>query len=419
MEERYLEYLEMLKRDFTKIARLSFLNSDGTTAFVVGNNINDKNSYAFIQSGSISCNLQNGKRRQATIQLANLDGKFDYAVNKLWFGQQVKLEEGLILQDGTEFYITQGIFELETPKEDIKPDEKTITYTLTDKWANLDGTLLGNLEDVYKVEAGTNIFTAISSVLKLGKYDAENNSEYPIDDKAPIFTAFYDDKIQTLNDGTQVRLINAPYDFLSDASGTYADVILGLVEMLAAWVGYNRVGRLVVTPSEDDITDDDKPIDWDFSMNEKQLVEIAYTHKNTEVFNDIIVIGSALDDKSNLIPRGRAQDTDYQSETCISRIGLKTKRIEKTNYYSDDVCQSYADFMLKRYSILQKSVTVTCSQMFHINENDLITIKRTDKVGSPVEKHVVQSWTRPIGQKGYMTIECVSVKDISKNIKGS
>lgn len=417
MEERFLEYLEMLKGDFTKIARLSFLNPNGTTAFVVDNNLANKNAYAFLQNGTISCNLQNGKRRQATVQLSNVDGRFDYAVNKLWFGQQVKLEEGLILSDGTEFYITQGIFELETPKEEIKPNEKTITYNLADKWSNLDGTLLGNLEDVYKVEAGTKIFDAIASILKLGRYDASNGSAYPIDEKAPIFTSYYNDKVQTLDDGTTVSLITAPYDYVSDASGTYADVILGLVEMLAAWVGYNRVGRLTVTPSDDDITDADKPIDWDFSMDEKQLVDIAYTHKNTEVYNDIIVVGSALNEKSDAIPRGRAQDTDPASETSINRIGLKTKRIEKTNYFSDEVCQSYADFMLKRYSILQKSVTVSCSQMFHINENDVITIKRTDKEGSPVEKHVVQSFSRPIGQKGHMTIEAVSVKDISRNIR--
>lgn len=416
MEERYLEYLEMLKKDFTKIARLSFLNPNGTTAFVVDNNPANKNSYALLQNGTITCNLQNGRRRQATVVLSNLDGAFDYAVNKLWFGQQVKLEEGLLLSDGTEFYITQGIFELETPKENIKPNEKTITYSLVDKWANLDGTLLGYLEDTYKVEAGTNIFDAIASVLKLGRYDAANNSEYPIDDKAPIFTDFYDSKYQTLDDGTRVKLTTAPYDFLSDASGTYADVILGLVEMLAAWVGYNRVGRLVVTPSEDDITDDDKPIDWDFSMNEKQLINIAYEHKNTEVYNDIIVVGAALQEGSEAIPRGRAQDTDFESETCISRIGLKTKRITKTNYFSDEVCQAYADFMLKRYSILQKAVTVTCTQMFHISENNLITIKRTDKEGEPVERHVIQSFSRPIGQKGNMTIEAVSVKDISRNV---
>lgn len=365
-----------------------------------------------MQSGTITCNLQNGKRRQATIQLANADGEFDYAVNNLWFGQQVRLSEGLILPDGTDYYISQGIFELETPKESIQPEQNRITYTLTDKWANLDGTLLGNLEDIYEVDAGTNIFQAMASILRLGKYDAGNNSDNPIDPIDPLFTNYYNNKTQTLTDGTVVSLITAPYDYISDASGTYADVLLGLAEMLAAWIGYNSNGRLVIDASQDDIDDADKPTLWDYSTDEKQLLGIDYTHKNTEVYNDIIVVGATGDD--NLTPRGRSQDTDPTSSTCISRVGLKTKRIEMSNYYSDDICQSYADWMLKRYSVLQKSVTITSTQMFHITENCLITLKRTDKQGAPKERHLIQSFSRPIGQTGNMTIEAVSVKDLPR-----
>lgn len=407
---RYAEYLEALKTDFTKLAKLEFLNPNGSVAFSVDNNPRNSRSGAFLQSGTITCNLQNGKRRQATIQLANIDGEFDYAVNNLWFGQQVRLSEGLILPDGTDYYISQGIFELETPKENIQPEQNRISYTLTDKWANLDGTLLGNLEDVYEVDAGTNIFQAMASILKLGKYDAGNNSDYPIDEVTPLFTNYYNGKTQTLTDGTVVNLIDAPYDFISDASGTYADVLLGLAEMLAAWIGYNANGRLVVDASQDDIDDADKPTLWDYSTDEKQLLGIDYTHKNTEVYNDIIVVGATGDD--NVTPRGRAQDTEPTSSTCISRVGLKTKRIEMSNYYSDDICQSYADWMLKRYSVLQKSVTITSTQMFHIYENALITLKRTDKEGSPKERHLIQSFSRPIGQTGDMTIEAVSVKDL-------
>lgn len=407
---RYAEYLEALKTDFTKIAKLEFLNPNGSVAFSVDNNPRNSRSGAFLQNGTITCNLQNGKRRQATIQLANLDGEFDYAVNNLWFGQQVRLSEGLILPDGTDYYISQGIFELETPKENIQPEQNRITYILTDKWANLDGTLLGNLEDVYEVDAGTNIFQAMASILKLGRYDAGNNSDYPIDPISPLFTNYYNGKTQTLTDGTVVNLIDAPYDFISDASGTYADVLLGLAEMLAAWIGYNANGRLVVDASQDDIDDADKPTLWDYSTDERQLISIDLTHKNTEVYNDIIVVGATGDD--NATPRGRAQDTDPKSTTCINRVGLKTKRIEMTNYYSDDICQSYADWMLKRYSVLQKSVTITSTQMFHLTENSLITLKRTDKTGSPKERHLIQSFSRPIGQTGNMTIEAVSVKDL-------
>ena len=53
--------------------------------------------------------------------------------------------------------------------------------------------------------------------------------------------------------------------------------------------------------------------------------------------------------------------------------------------------------------------------MFHIVENGLITIERTDKEGHPIERHLVQSFTRPIGQTGSMTIEAVSVRDLANS----
>ena len=407
--DNYQSYLATLKTDFVKLAKLEFLNPGGNVAFSLDNNALNKRSGAFIQSGTITCNKQNGRRRQASVTLVNLDNEYEFAVNHIWFGQQIRLSEGLILPDGTEYYIPQGIFEIETPSETLQPGQKTVTYSLVDKWANLDGTLMGNLEDVYSVTAGTNIFSAIAALLKLGKYDMESGTPYPIDPLDPVFTDYYNGKTQTLTDGTEVSLINAPYDFNSGSTGNMAEVVLGLVEMIAGDVGYNQVGRLVVNPSQDDILDNDKPVLWDFTMEDKSLLGVSYSTKASDVYNDVIVVGATSD--TNATARGRAQNQDPASDTCISRIGRKTIRLEMSNYYSDDICQDYAMWKLKRYATASKTVTVTSTQMFHILENELITLRREDKPGSPIERHVVQGFSRPLAQKGSMTINCVSVND--------
>lgn len=406
----FQQYLSQLRGEFTKIARLEFLNSDGTVAYVLDNNATNKRSGAFLQSGTISCNRQNGKRRQASVTLANLDNEYEYAVNHIWFGQQIRLSEGIILDDGTEYYIPQGLFEIENPQETLKPGQKTVTYNLVDKWANLDGTLFGNLEDVYEVQAGTNIFSAIAALLRLDKFTLENSGSHPVDPIDPLFTDYYNGKTQTLTDGTVVSLIEAPYDFLSESTGTMADVVLGLNEMIAGDIGYNQVGRLVINPSQDDILDNDKPILWDFTQDDSTLLGADYSPKPTDVYNDVIVVGATSD--TNETARGRAQNRDPSSSTCISRIGMKTIRLEMPNYYSDQMCQDYAEWQLKRYSVLSKEVTISCTQLFHIVENELITLQRTDKPGSPVERHLVTGFSRPIGQTGAMTINCVSVNDI-------
>lgn len=408
MSQNFEAYLSCLDGDFVKIAKLEFLNPDGTVAYSLDNNALNERSGAFIQRGSISCNRNNGPRRQATVTLDNLDNEYEFAVNHIWFGQQIRLSEGLILPDGTEYYIPQGVFEITNPQESLKPGQKTVTYSLTDKWANLDGSLFGNLEDVYAFPEGTNIFTAMAALLQLDRYTMESGSN-PVDPIPPLFTDYYNSRTQTLTDGTVVPLIEAPYEFRSDSNGTLADVVLGLNDMIAGDIGYNQVGRLVVNPSQDDLIDADKPVLWDFTQNGKSFLGANYTTKKTEVFNDIIVVGATSD--LNVTSRARVQNRDPTSDTCISRIGLKTKRIEMPNFYSDTVCEDYAAWTLKRSSTLPKEISVTCSQMFHIVENELITVRRSDKPGSPIERHVVTGFTRPISQTGNMTINCISVKD--------
>lgn len=417
MSYQYQQYLTQLREEFTKIARIEFLNYDGTVAYVLDNNATNRRSGAFLQSGTISCNKNNGKRRQATVTLVNLNDEYEYAVNHIWFGQQIRLSEGIILDDGTEYYIPQGVFVIENPQETLKPGQKTVTYNLVDKWANLDGTLFGNLEDVYEVLADTNIFDAIASILKLDRYTMDNNGTHPVDPIAPLFTDFYNNRTQTLTDGTVVSLIEAPHDFRTESTGTMADVVLGLNDMIAGDIGYNAVGRLVINPSQDDIFDTDKPILWQFTEDDKTFLGADYSPKPTQVYNDVIVVGATSD--TNETACGRAQNRDPSSSTCISRIGLKTIRIEMPNYYSDQMCQDYADWQLKRYSVLSKEVTVSCTQLFHIVENELITVQRTDKPGNPIERHLVTGFSRPIGQTGAMTINCVSVNDIPFTLEES
>ena len=186
--ERYLDYLAALRGEFTKVAKLDFLNPDGTIAFTLDNDPKNKRSGAFLQSGDISCNLNNGMRRQASITLENPNGDYDFSVNRIWYGMNVRLWEGLILPDGTEYLIPQGVFEIEQPNEQFRPGGNTVTYRLVDKWARLDGSLGGNLDGAYSVQAGTNILQAIASLLRLGRYDMANNSPYPIDPVPPLLT---------------------------------------------------------------------------------------------------------------------------------------------------------------------------------------------------------------------------------------
>lgn len=405
--EKFQDYLKQLRKPFVKLCRLRFLQPDGSTAFAVDNNPKNAKSTAFISDGTLSVNLQNGQRRSATVTLANINGDFDYSVNKIWLGNEIALDEGLILSDGEEFYIQQGVFQIATPTETIEPGNRLVTYNLVDKWAMLDGTLFGNLDATYKVDVGTNIFEPIEALLKLDK-----GNGYPVDRVTPIFTSYYNGKTQQLPDGSSAKLTDTPYTLLVDGeSDTYADVILGLAEMLNAWVGYDQTGALRVDPSQDDILDNNKPVLWQFGMDETQILGMSYSIHNTEVYNDYIVIGEQLDDYSQ--PAGRATNYDPASDTNVATIGRKTKKVSAAGYYTTTQCVDLAVWQLKRVSVLEKAVSISCSQLMHIEENNLVTIVRTDKEGSPVERHLIQGFSRPLSYSGAMTINAVSVNDFA------
>ena len=396
--------------DFVKISRLRFLQPDGSIAFSVDNDPRQKRSGAFIRSGSLSVNLQNGTRRTASIQLADVDGEFDYNVNKVWFGTEIAVDMGILTGDGTtvdgtEIWFPQGVFRVNQATQNVHPNGVTMDYSLTDKWAGIDGTLTGTLESTYTVSKGTNIFAPIVTLLGLDRGDGE-----PYDNMAPLFTEYYNNKTQKLQDGTTVPLTDAPYDMTVDSDdGTVADMILALCGAVNAWVGYDRSGRLRIDPSQDDILDEDKPVSWRFSLAEAQVTGLAYDYQIGDVFNDYIVLGYMTSDYVQ--PAARAVNEDPMSPVCVSRIGRRTKRDPQPNFATVRMCADYAEWKVKRTAILRSAVSVSCNQVFHLDENTIIEIVRTDKPGSPTERHLVQGFTLPFSGTDLMTIEAVSVHD--------
>lgn len=417
----YRSYFSSLLKPFKKVVRLEFLQPDDTVAFALGGigqkfRIPGRDTRTFLQSGSVSVNLANGSRRKASVVLANRDGSFDYAVNKLWFGQRVRISMGMRLPDGEDFYFPMGVFYVENPSVLFSPGEKTTTLNLTDKWAYLDGSLFGNLEAAYSVNAGTNIYSAIDSLLRMSKYtgNAATDVQDMIDPTPAAYTSYFNGKTYYANrsDGSissNIAMTDTPYTITENRGSTMGALILKLNEMLAGWIGYDATGTLRLEPSEDDVDDADKPVLFAFTPENSLLLSHSSVAQNTAVYNDVTVAGQGL---TGATVWARAVNADPASDTNINLIGRRVYVEEKSDYWNTDQCASLAKWMLKRKTILRKSVTIECGQMFHLVENRLISVKRTDKPGSPVEKHLIQGFTVPIGETGSMSITATSVTDI-------
>lgn len=416
--QQYQEYLKIIADpdSVNKLAKLEFLNDDNSVAFVIDNNYKrgyggySANSRAFLQDGSLSVSLQNGKRRQASIAFENLDGAFDYAVNRLWYGQKIRLMMGVKLSDGYEFYLPQGVFYIDSPQLDWRPNSRQATYSLTDKWSYLDGTLFGKLRDTYQIPAGSNLFEAMLAVLQVSRYSLASTTDIMqmIDPIMPLFTDYYNTRTTVVNGKIYTNNL-VPYDIEVEYGQTYADILLELNDLIAGWIGYDNTGRLTVLPSENDIADQTKPVQWDFTTNSKTFLGLSETANIGDVYNEYTVVGEALD--SDSAPVGRAINNDAASDTNIGRIGRKSQVETASGYYTKEQCAALATFKLKRATVLQKSVTIDCTQMFHLQENNLITVHRTDKQGAPIERHLIQSYTIPLSQTGQMSITATSVTD--------
>lgn len=417
----YNAYLSALSRPYRKLTRLEFLQPDDSVAFALGgigqkNAVPGRDTRTFLQSGSVSVNLQNGQRRRATVVLGNLDGAFDYAVNRLWFGQRLRLSMGMVLPGGEEFYLPQGVFYVSNPSNLISPSEKTISLNLVDKWSYLDGSLFGTLEAAYSIAPGNNIFTAMETLLGLNRYtyEAAVSTIDKIDPASPVWTTYYNGKTYAAADSdgtitTDINMTDTPYTVTENRGSTIAALLLKLNEMLAGWIGYDQTGALRLEPSQDDVDDADKPVLFSFSPENSVLMSLSEVSQNEAVYNDVTVGGQGLTDTAVW---ARAVNADPASDTNVNLIGRKVFVEERADYWNTAQCAALARWMLKRKTILQKSVTIECAPMYHLVENRLVSVRRTDKAGAPVEKHLIQGFTVPIGETGSMSINCTSVNDI-------
>ncbi len=390
------DYLKALKEPvLTPCIKMEWLNPDGTVSHEITQDL-------YNTTGTLNINYQAGCRRTFNIQIHNADSRYDIILDKVWFGQQVKLSLGLMVKDEP-YLLPQGVFYITNPTEIYNTSTKCIQLNCTDKWAYLDGSLFGNLDGIYQTPLNANVFEAIKKLLL-----TEKGNGYPIDPIPPLLNTYFLEKMVTLYNGDKIPILNTPYTARIDKGQTYADVLMEFNTMLAGMMYYNEYGQLVVEPNDYDLLDRNKEVLWKFTPNNSELLSKSTEYKFTEMYNDIITLGAVLNGN---IATGRATNTDVTSDICVQKIGKKTKVFEDTNYYADELAQAWAEFLLKQYTVVNKSVNLTSSPMYHLDVNKIITI--TDpKKNYDEERFLINSLTIPLSFSGSMTINATSVNDL-------
>ena len=403
----YSEYLYTLKTNYRPAIKIEWMNNDGSSYGEITNSYVD-------MSGTVSVSMENGTRRTADIELDNSNGEFSVDVYNLWYGKMVKLWMGLYLSDGSPYYFPQGVFYVNSVEESNTPLQRTVSLHLIDKWCFLDGTMWGNLDGIYIVPVGSNIYDALTKLLKTSRFTGENVDEAgepqtnAVDPIMPNLSSYYLTK--TYKDGeTTYNAIDTPYEIRMEYGKTYADILLEFATILGAYIYYDVDGRLTIEPTQDDIVDSSKPILWTFTPNEQEFLSEDSSHDFGTFYNDIIVIGYTTNGKQ---AKGRAQNKNTASPTAIQIVGIKTyPPYEDTAYYTDEQCNELAEYYLKRQTIKQRSVQISSAPMFHLRENRLIECVRPYTMEK--EALLISGYDLPIGTTGTMSITATSVNEFS------
>lgn len=407
--DKYSEYLYTLKTNCRYAIKLEWMNNDGTAY--------EEITSAYVDmSGTLSVGMENGTRRTADIQLDNSDGRFSVDVYSVWYGKMVKLWMGVYLSDGEPYYFPQGVFYVTAVEEMNAPSSRTVSLHLVDKWCFLDGTMWGNLDGIYIVPVGSNIYDALTKLLKTSRFTGQNVDEAgepvtnAVDPIMPNLTSYYITKTYKEGD-VEYKAIETPYEIRMEYGKTYADILLEFATILGAYIYYDVDGRLTIEPTQDDIVDSSKPILWTFTPDEQEFLSEDSSHDFGAFYNDIIVIGYTTNGKQ---AKGRAQNTNTASPTAIPIVGIKTyPPYEDAAYYTDEQCNELAEYYLKRQTIKQRSVVISSAPMFHLRENRLIDCIRP--YSRERESLLINAIDLPIGTTGEMLITATSVNEFKFN----
>lgn len=407
-QTRYNEYLQKLKTNYQPAIRIDWLNRDGSVKFEISNSYVD-------MSGSLSVNMNSGCRRSCNITIDNTNGEFPINITGIWYNQMIKLWMGIYLDDGSPYYFPQGVFYISSITEENVPGKRLLTLECVDKWAFLDGSLNGNLDGIYLIPIGANIYTAIESLLKTSIFTGKNISETneplynAIDPTNPMFSNYYLSKTYTDLDGKIHKAIETPYEIRMEYGRTYADVLLELATILGAFIYYDADGRLTIEPTQDDISDVSKPVMWTFTPLEQEFMGEQSMHDFTSWYNHVIVIGYIINGHQAY---GTAYNRNPSSPTCIQICGIKTQQpYQDSAYYTDEQCNEIASYYLKKLTIKQRNVTITSAPIYHLRENRLIECVRPYTfVKEPL---LVSGISLPIGTTGTMSITATSVNDLT------
>lgn len=353
----------------------------------------DISEYLMMGTGSLNINYQQGQRRSLSFTLDNTTGKFtpNGLQGTLWLDSKFKLELGMEFANGDIVWNSAGIFVVGQPNAARQQANKTVDVQCYDKFALLDGTLGGVLDSTYQVDEGKEIYQVIQETLL-----QDNGNGYPIDGKEIVFDS------SLKGSKTQYTLSKSPNE-------SFGSILTDLADMISCDIYYGVEGNLIVRSGIKDISQVNKPTLWTYSDKEWEYLSNTTTYDFTKVKNKVTVCGANSNNENIYVQT--ATNTNPQSPTRVSVIGVKQFYLEDSNIYSDALAQQRAEWELNRLSILQQTIQVSSSFMIHLDVNNCIALN-DEFFDYSDNRFIIQSLGVPLSSDSMISIECTNIASL-------
>ena len=375
-----------------------------------------ENAYAEISeeitdnSGSIQETLQQGVRKTVSFSIFDPMGRFIPNANNnlFWIRRKFKLYVGLateqqsvqingcnVNQEGDIFWFSKGVYIITDISAQRDPTgNQTVSFTGVDKYgAFTNDTGYGEMIGTFSFDAGMTISYVIKNILR---QDIGNGQM--LDPIEPII----DPSLQNYTLGLS----------FSKGPGSYiGDLLSDLATTLHADIYYDNDGHLNVKKALN--FDEYKIIQnqWDFTEGSAEYISSQINYQLKNIANYIYVVGD--NPLGGTVPVAIARNDDPRSPVSISRIGTKTRYLEKSTIYSQKEAQDYADYILKQACIVGNEISFTCTPIPNLELDNTFTL--TDSYyGYDRQEFIITSITYPIGL-GTMSISGSNIKELPED----
>lgn len=346
----------------------------------------DVSSYVIDNSISYSGEYKNGQTRSVSFTVNNKDGFWNPSPVKgvVWAGTKVKLYSG-ILCDDIVYWISKGVFVMKNPSYD--EDERTASLQFADKFATLDGTLGGKLQTDYKINAGTPIYQAISTLLQL---DTGNGVKFDL--KPIVFPSKHAGVV-------------TPYTLEVTHSNSIGDIILELANIISCDAFYNEEGYLTLQPADDLLDVANKSVLWRFGDKCLSRTSTDYNTDFEGVINIVCVVGANI---NGAIVKHISTNDNAKSPSNIYMMPIKFEYISDSNISTYELCEVRADYELQKKSVVAMTYNFECLYMPFIEANSVVLY--TDAEKGIYNQRLFVTSVSTSGSRVNMT--CTNVEDL-------